>query len=261
MYVAIILALAFFAVFAFVAVTYERREIPEFIELEKYPDPALKGTVAYVDPTSGCVNIVPLGGGASVQVHWLRWFENEEPEIKKKPIGPQLVWLPDGRLEVTMFLVDMSQERTDSPDDFSAGWQTIVDVRSRLYTDTPESEVPSQPNVSARPTTSPTGEVLSYTSNEKDGHITIALTDAKGAKRILLDEHGPRNRNYRLKAVFWSPDFQSVIADDGRILVINPTEPAVTRVLVTVEAGNPFGIQDDRLSGFAVTSEEITLDS
>ena len=261
MYVAIILALAFFAVFAFVAVTYERREIPKFIELEKYPDPALKGTVAYVDPTSGCVRIVPLGGGVSAQVHCVKWFGNEDPEIEKKPIGPQLVWLPDGRLEVTMFLVDISQERSDSPDDFSAGWQTIVDVKRRLYTETPEAEVPSKPNMSTRLTTNPKGEVLAYNTDEKKGNITITLTDATGSERVLLDEQGPRNRNYGLNAVFWAPDFQSVIADDGRILVIVPSEPAVTRELVQVGGGNSFGFRDERLSGFAVTNEEITLTS
>ena len=259
--IAVTFACLFFAVFIFVAITYERREIPEFIELEKFPDPSLKGTVAYLDPKSGCVYAVPLRGGVGDEVHCVKWFGGEEGEKPLKPVGPQIVWLSDSRLEVTMFREDTSKYRSDSLKDLSAGWQTIIDLNTGVVKNTPDKYLPSQPNLGTRPTISPTGEALTFSSNERDGHVTITLTDAQGNARTLLDEHGPRNSNYRLNAVFWTPDFRNVIADDGRILLIAPTDPAVTRVLIPVGGGDPFGLKDERISNFAVTSEEITLGS
>ena len=259
--VAATFASLFVVVFIVVAVTYERREIPEFFELEQYPDPTLKGTLAYLEPKSGCIYVVPLRGGIGKQVDCVKWFDEREMEKQKKPAGPQIVWRSDGKLEVTMFREDMSQDRTGSLKDLSAGWQRVINLSTGAVTDTTDKEVPSQPNMTTRPTVSPSGDVLTFNSDEKDGHVTITLTDAEGNARTLLDEHGPRNNKYGLNAVFWTPDFRNVIADDGRILLIVPTEPAVTRVLVPVGGGNAFGFDDERLSAFAVTSEEITLGS
>jgi hypothetical protein len=76
---------------------------PEFASLAESPDSSLQGTVAYLADQSGCVRIVAAAGQPSKDVLCLPGRDMSKAEKEGKEIGLQLVWLPDGRLELTMF--------------------------------------------------------------------------------------------------------------------------------------------------------------
>ena len=59
---------------------------------------------------------------------------------------------------------------------------------------------------------------------------------------------------YGMPAAFWSPDGKWIAADDGRILVIVPTDPPVIRVLTDESAEGRF---EGELSRFAVTGLDL----
>jgi hypothetical protein len=224
----------------------QRGSVPSFPSLEETPDPALHGTVAYL-ADGNCIRIVSAGGGPSRQVLCLPGQDVAVAEKLGKEQGPQLVWRPDGRLEVTMFRM------TDPPGPgFDPGWQKVVDVRTGTVEDVPAVAVPSTADRTTQPTTSADGRRLSWTSDAASGRIRVLLHD-HGTTRTLLSARGPGVYTYGLQAAFWSPDGSWVAADDGRILVITPDD-AVTRVLVT-PADSGFG--GDGLARFAVTGEDV----
>lgn len=224
-------------------------DIPKFPFLGDSPDTTLHGTVAYV-ATDNCIHLVALSGSQEKVLYCLPKWDPDEAAKLGKPMPPQLVWLSDGRLEVTIFRM------TKGPQ-LIPGWQQIIDSRTGEVTDIPASLTPTQANLSTRPVTSPSGGVVSFTSNEETGHVTISVTNAAGVKSTLLDVRGPNHYAYRLTSAFWAPDFKSIIADDGRILVLTLGPPPVTRVLSKVGGGNPFGEPSAEHSGFAITSEEL----
>ena len=219
--------------------------VPSFPSLAAAPDPTLHGTVAYLGE-GNCIRIVAAAGGPSKEVWCLPAQDVTTAEKLGKEQGPQLVWRPDGRLEVTMFRM------TDPPGpDFRAGWQKIIDVRTGTVEDAPAADVPSTANRTTHPSTSPSGRRISWTSDPQNGRIAVVLHEG-GTSRTLLSAQGPGEYTYGLSAAFWSPDGQWIAADDGRILVITPADGR-TRVLAT-PADTGF---DGRLSRFAVTSQEI----
>jgi hypothetical protein len=228
------------------------RDEPRFASLAANPDPSLQGTVAYLADANGCVRIAAAAGQPSKEVLCLPRMDVSEAKKLGKEIGPQLVWLPDGRLEVTMFRM------TDPPGPgFRAGWQKIVDVRTGAVEDVPAPEVPSEPNLDTHPTVSPTGEKITMSSDSESGRIKIVLTDAGGESRPLLSAQGPPGYTYGLNAAFWAPDFDWIAADDGRILIVTTADPSVTRVLTDESHNAVFGGDDPRLARFAVTAENI----
>lgn len=225
-------------------------KIPQFPSLAASPDPSLQGTVAYLDGPTNCVRIVAAAGSTSKEVLCLPPLDPKEGKALGKPLGPQLVWLGGGRLEVTMFRM------TDPPGpDYRPGWQKIVDVRTGAVTDVPAAQVPSTPNLTTRPVVSPTRERVSFTSDSQSGHINITLTDATGRTRTLLDANGPGEYTYGLQSAFWSPTFDYVVADDGRILIVTTNKAPLTRVLVESNASTLGG--GPHHSGFAVTAENL----
>ncbi len=228
-------------------------EVPAFPSLLETADPTIKGTVAYVDGNQ-CVSVVAAGGGPSTRLLCLPPIDPKVAEVEGKPMGPQLVWLPDGRLEVTMVNMDVGPKKGDEPPAFRPSWQKIVDVRTGAVTDVPESQMPAGLNTSTRPTVSPDGTRVSFTSSSDSGHVTVELTSADGTTRTLLDVDGPGKYVYGLRAAFWAPDHSYVLADDGRILVITLDDPSVTRELVV--NANLFGDQPADAS-FAVTSADL----
>jgi hypothetical protein len=213
------------------------RDVPAFPSLADSPDAALVGTVAYVDSSTGCVRVVAAAGQPSKEVFCLPPLDPETAKTSGKPIGPQLVWRTDGRLEVTMFRM------TDPPGpNVRPGWQKLVDVRTGTFTDVPDAQAPSAPDMKARSAVRADGARLVTTSDSASGHVTIDLTEADGRSRSLLDVRGPGEYTYGLEAAFWSPDGRWVVADDGRILIISPDEPPVVRLLLgprTVLGGDP----------------------
>jgi hypothetical protein len=243
---AVIVAAA--AIVVIVVADAGNRSVPSFPSLADKPDATLRGTVAYLDEATDCVRIVAAAGQPSKEVMCLPPLDPADAATRGKPVGPQLVWLADGRLEVTMFRM------TDPPGpNFRPGWQKIVDVRTGAVTETPATQVPSVPDLRGRPTVSPDGARVSFTSNAESGHVTITLTDASGASRTLLDERGPGKYTYGVYAAFWSPDYTSIFADDGRILVITPGEPPTVRVLTEQSSS---GLDGDQ-ARFAVTRENL----
>lgn len=221
------------------------RPVPAFPSLAEHPDPALHGTVAYLGE-GGCIRVVAASGGPSKQVWCLPPQDIGKAEKLGKEQGPQLVWRPDGRLEVTMFRM------TDPPGpNFRAGWQKLLDVRTGQVEDVPQADVPSAANRTTHPSTSSTGQTVSWTSEAASGRIRIVLHE-DGGSRTLLAAQGPGEYTYGLSAVFWSPDGTWIAADDGRVLVVTPGD-AVTRVLVKpADVGFP-----GELARFAVTAEDI----
>lgn len=238
----LVLVLATFAFFAFRSQT---RAVPSFPSLASSPDPALHGTVAYLGE-GNCIRIIAAGGGPSRQVWCVPNQDIGKAEKLGKEQGPQLVWRPDGRLEVTMFRM------TDPPGpNFNAGWQKIIDVHTGAVEDVPAADVPSAADQSTHPSTSPSGRRVSWTSDAANGRISIVLHEG-ATSWTLLSAQGPGEYTYGLSAAFWSPDGKWIAADDRRILIITP-ENGVTRELVT-PADSGFG---GELARFAITAQDL----
>ena len=236
------------------------RPLPTFPSLTAHPDTSLQGTVAYLARPAGaagvgrpdCVRIIAASGQSSRQVLCLPSGDpSKAAQLGTKEATPQLVWRADGRLEITVFRVD---PRTGT---YSPGWQKIVDVRSGQAVDTPAGDVPSSPDLGTRPTVSPTGQRITTSSAESSGRVNVMLTDASGT-RTLLSARGPGSYTYRLRAAFWAPNWQWIAADDGRILVITPGNPSVTRILVGDDGDNAIDVgTDPTLATFAVTDVNL----
>lgn len=246
---AILVLVATIASLVVLVLVRDDREIPDFPLLSNRPDSALVGTVAYVD-RSNCVRLIALRGEPEREVYCIPNWSIPDAAALGKPTAPQLVWLENGKLEVTFFRMSIGPGPT-----VSKGWQVIVDVRTGAVAETSKESVPEQPNLSTRPITNKKGQVLSYSSNRDTGRIKITVADTSGASRVLLSDRGP-SQSYGLNSVFWGPDGKTVFADDGRILVIVPSQDPVVRILVDGGGGNPFFDDDSRVSGFAVTSVE-----
>jgi hypothetical protein len=237
----------------------ESRPIPSFASLADHPDPSLSGTVAYYDSQSGCIRIVAAAGQPSQQV-WCLPKEGPSTWAEVgKPAGPQLVWRTGGRLEITMFRWTATADNKTAPT-LRPGWQKVIDLRTGAVDNTPTAEVPSSPNLTTEPTTSPSGDRITWTTDPPTGKAKVFVTDASGSKRTLLAVHGPGEYTYQFGPVFWAPNYQWIAAaDDGRILVITPTAPAVTRVLRTGTGGGAGG--GTAGPPFAITTENILTPS
>jgi hypothetical protein len=172
-----------------------------------------------------------------------------------KEIGPQLVWLPDGRLQVTMFRMTPPPKPGAVPA-FHRGWQEIVDVRTGKVQDVPAADVPAQPDRRTHPVVSPAGQRVNWTSDR--GKVTVTLTSRNGSSRTLLSVQGPSDYTYGLGAAFWAPNWQWIAADDGRILIITTGSHPVTRVLTEESSRGAF---DADLARFAVTGTNLLTPS
>jgi hypothetical protein len=228
------------------------REVPSFASLAEQPDTSLHGTIAYVDVRTRCIHLVAAAGRPDRRLWCLPPMDVDKAVALGKEQGPQLVWLPDGRLEVTMFRM------TDPPGPgFRAGWQKIIDARTGAVEDVRDADAPAAPDLGTHPTTRPDGARITTSSDRETGKVEIMFTDAEGVRRTLLSARGPGGYAYGLSSAFWSPDGRWVVADDGRILVVTVDDPSITRVLVTATEGGPFGGDDPRLARFAVTADDI----
>ena len=231
------------------------RPVPTFPSLVANPDSSLQGTVAYTDTESRCVRIVAAAGGPSNDVLCLgpqKLNPATAAVIGKEMLLPQLVWRSDGRLEVTMMLMKGGGPGKP-PVQFSPEWQKVVDVTTRSVQDVPAADLPAGPDLSTRPATNPDGQKLSW-SSDGEGRVKVALTDTNGT-RTLMSARGPGEYTYGLHSAFWAPNWQWVAADDGRILVITPTTPPLTRILVDSGGGS----EDYPL--FAVTARNMMAGS
>lgn len=246
--VAVAASMALAVGFLFVRGLY--RPVPQFASLAKHPDRSLQGTVAYYADQSRCVKIVAAAGRPAKTVFCLPEMDVPKAVKQGKEIGPQLVWLPDGRLQVTMFRM-MPPSRPGAIPAWRRGWQKIIDVRTGKIENVPTADVPSQPNRATHPMASPSGQQISWTSD--NGRVTVMLT-SRHRSRALLSAQGPGEYTYRLGAAFWAPNWQWIAADDGRILIITTGRHPVTRVLTSESSQGAF---DADLARFAVTGANI----
>lgn len=225
------------------------RGVPSFPSLVDDPDASLQGTVAYTDGDTGCVRIIAASGADSKDVYCPEQWSVDEAAKLGKPVGPQLVWLEDGRLEVTWFRM------TDPPGpDLRPGWQVVVDVTTGEVEELPRDDAPSEANLDTRPLMSPDGVQIGYITDSRTGRVEVSITQPDGTSKTLLSAQGPEKYTYGLNGVFWSPDYEWLVVDDGRILVITFGEPGMVRVLVENPGGWGHG-EDPMRANFAVTSE------
>lgn len=221
------------------------RSAPEFPSLVEEPDPSVRGTVAYYavvgaekeQPSGGCVRVVSAAGAPSQDV---LCFDAGDFDT-----GPQLVFLPDGRLEVTMF-----SWPTDEP--LVALWQKIVDVRTGEVEEVASDLLPAGP-VAAGPTVAPDGSRIEAVVRNKTAELVMTAPD--GSSRTLWSaEVSPE---YSMRAV-WSPDGQWVLAHDDRLLRVTLGDPADIRILVEDPTGwGGFFSTDPPLAIFAVTDADL----
>lgn len=209
------------------ALWWSLRPAPSFPALVDNPDPSLHGTVAYLQPypNDDCIYVAAASGAASKR---LSCFGSAG--------GGELVWLSDGRLEITHY------GDAQHPDDV---WRKIVDVETGAIEDVPRDEIPawSEPPATAP---GPNGEIITSTSSR--GTLTVTLTTDDDT-RSLLSVGAPNT--YTFGSPAWGPEGDwFVVKDDlDRLLVVTTGDPSQTRVLV--EGG----------WGQAVTGAEVLSDS
>jgi hypothetical protein len=192
------------------------------------------------------VRVVAAAGRPSKEVYCLPEQDVKTAQKLGKEQGPQLVWRKDGRLEVTMFRM------TDPPGpSYDPGWQKIVDVRTGEVEDVPAADAPTEPDRSTHPMVNARGQQLRLSGGE--GHDELTMADEAGT-RTLLSVESSTESGYHLLAAFWSPDGTWVAVDDGRILVVVPSDPPVVRVLTDESDQVTF---EGELSRFAVTGEDL----
>ena len=246
---AVVVAIGFVIVSVVIDRSWQRTE---FESLAEHPDSSLQGqSPTWPTNPSACVSPPRPDSPPRMCCAW-RARTWRRPRSWARLIGPQLVWLPDGRLEVTMFRM------TDPPGPtFRAGWQKIVDVRTGVVEDVPAADVPSEANLGTHPTVSPSGEQVSTTVDGRQSEVI--LNDGTRSRTLVSVQLAPQG-GYGVEAVFWAPNWQWIAADDGRILIVTPDDPSVTRVLTNDSTMNTSGL-DPSLARFAVTDDILTTAS
>ena len=220
---------------------------PTFPLLSETPDSSLRGTVAYYDNPSRCIKAVSASGAKSKTVMCMEDFDAAKAQKEGKPVGWNITWLPDNRLEITEFLM----LTTGSTPTFKPSWQKVIDVITGAIQETPSAQIPQLPTSGARTTVSPEGSKISFTSDS--GHGVVTLTDKAGKVQVLLDVKGDPE-TYRLNSAHWSPDFKWVAVDDGHLLITTITDPIQTRTL-TPPLETDYGY--DALHWFDITAADL----
>lgn len=220
---------------------------PEFPSLVATPDPALHGTVAYYDNPSRCVRAISVSGAASKEVMCMPELDVDKAKTEGKPVGWNLTWRSDNRLEITQFLM---MDKSGSPT-FKPGWQKVVDVVSGAVEEVPADQIALLPTPGARTTTSPAGDVVAFTSDS--GHVMVTLNRASGEAHTLLNAQGDPE-TYGVNSVSWSPDFKWAAVDDGHLLITTLDNPGVTRTL-TPPLQTDYGY--DALHWFDITAIDL----
>lgn len=193
---------------------------PEFASLADAPDSSLAGTVAYLDwERDACLRVVPAAGGPTRTVTCFAGVN--------AGAGPELSWLDDGRVAVTVY----------------GEWEKIVDVNSGVLVDVPAAQVLQAPPAGPPVNVGQDGRRLRGINDA--GRVQIVL-EQNGTSRILLDAKG--GSTYEIGTPQWSPDARFVLTTDSaaRLLVTTLGETPRTRVLATELGGD-----------FAVTSSEF----
>ena len=144
----------------------------------------------------------------------------------KADVNAQLLWLPDGRLQVTN----------------GDAWQRIYDVRTGEFEEVPGSSIDPDTTTWKPVTVNDAGDEVTATSD--GGSVRVVVTGADGASSTIMSEDG--GSTYSISTTpTWSPDGTYVLLTDAaaRLLVITP-DNATTRVLAE-ELGNSWAITGD----------------
>ena len=230
----------------------ESRPLPGFESLALRPDPALKGSIAYFSNDNGCVRVRGASGTPVRNALCLADFAQPTGSggADGRPlVGPQLRWLRDGRLEVTMFRPSSRPGRV-----FDPGWQRVVDVSTGEVQDVPARRVSSRPNVAGELRSNDSGQRLFIRSDPDSGHVEVSLVDQFGM-RTLMSADGPAGAGYGIRGnAVWSPDGTWAVVDEGRLVVMTATsDPPLTRVLSDEQVRGGDGLYPT----FAVTSRPL----
>ncbi len=194
---------------------------PSFVSLADSPDPSLHGTVAYLDSNYGpCLRVVAVSGTPSKELECLG----------KDAVNAELVWLPDGRLLVTVPGEGAGAEIS----------QRIYDAVVGEVTAVPAADIDLENMTWSPRAVNNNGERLTATS--AGGHGTVVVTGASGS-RTVFDEKG--GSQYSIgEEPSWSPDDAFILLTDSsaRLLVVTP-DGGKARVLAD-ELGNNWAITD-----------------
>jgi hypothetical protein len=194
-------------------------DVPEFPALADEPDADLNGTVAYLDWQYGpCLYVVAAAGAPSKKLGCLA----------KEALNAKLVWLPEGRLQVT---------NRDA-------WQRIYDVRTGEFEEVPASSIDPETAAWKPVTVNDDGDEVTATS--EGGSVSVVVTSDDGVSSTIMSEDGGSTYSVNIKPT-WSPDGTYVLLTDAaaRLLVITPDD-ATTRILAE-ELGNSWAITGDEL--------------
>ena len=233
--------------FAFAFFKAESTPNPVFPSLVSAPDTSLHGTVAYYDNPSRCVRVISASGAKSKEVMCMPELDVNKAQKDGKPVGWNLTWRADNRLEITEFLmVDGGPDPV-----FKPSWQKVVDVVSGAVEETPVAQIAATPTPGSRATISPAGDKVVFTSDS--GHGVVDVVDASGKATTVLDAKG-NPETYGFKAAHWSPDFKWVAVDDGHLLITTIGSGGQTHTL-TPPLQTDYGY--DALHWYDITSADL----
>jgi len=146
-------------------------------------------------------------------------------------VNAELVWLPDGRLQVTV---------PGGGDAGAKGSQRIYDIVSGKVETVPTADIDLETTTWSPRAVNGDGERLTATS--KGGHGTVVVTGDSGS-RTVFDEKGGSQYSVGDEPS-WSPDDAFILLTDSsaRLLVVTP-DGGKARVLAE-ELGNGWAITD-----------------
>lgn len=224
------------------------RESPGYSSLVDSPDTDLIGTIAYYDAGTQCVRLVDASGGRSADLYCL----DGTPEGTGRINGPQLAWLPDGRLEVTAFDWPQDEEPTGA-------WQVVIDATTGLVEQIPDEDLPQALAVPPAAALGPDGQEATLTL--RDNRLVVEVS-ADGDSRTLLSSE-KYSTDFGLSAsneLLWSPNGQYLVFSDGRLLLTTTEDPSTTRILV--ETPGAFGCCYSSLGvrSYAVTDDTLVAE-
>ena len=222
------------------------RPDPEFASLADAPDPSLSGTVAYFDDESLCVRVVAAAGQPNREAYCLEDQAPSAAEKEGKDVGVDIAWLPDDRLQLTLYRMVNDPEAVL----FAPAWRRIVDITTGEIEEVPLAEFADETPARTCVTTSPTGERI--VTDSDSGHAVVTLITDSG-ERTLLDVQG-NPETYGINEACWAPNYQWIATNDTRMLVITTGDTPLTRSL-TPPMTTFYGY--DALSWYAITDADL----
>ena len=226
---------------------------PEFPALASAPDPALRGTIAFISGPGApitvgtgaeakmekrsCARVVRASGGTPRDAVCWPMTEREIASV---------AWRGDGRLRVTVFDPPVGKNEPVPV------WGRIYDPATGMIEPVPDSELATDAFPEPAPLESAYGQTLSISG--RDGSLTIEISDDSGSRPVLeVRDSNPGFGVY--SGPQWSADAQWFVFFDGqRLLTPAVGEPALTRVLAEHASGS---IADFGAQSFALTTREF----